>query len=68
MDVKHAFGRVDASRIAAQTARYQQDWGGGMLVFTLGYEESFAERLRAESAGGLWVLDAAAFDRIINDE
>jgi hypothetical protein len=39
-----------------------------MLVFTLGYEESFAERLRAESAGGLWVLDAAAFDRIINDE
>lgn len=65
VDLKHAFGRGNASRYVAQVTKYCEDWGPGVLVFTLGYTESLADELRA--TGPVWVLDAATGDRILSD-
>ena len=65
VDLKHAFGRGNASRYVAQVTKYCEDWGPGVLVFTLGYTEALADELRA--TGSVWVLDAATGDRILSD-
>ena len=65
VDLKHAFGRGNASRYVAQVNKYCEDWGPGVLVFTLGYTEALADELRA--TGSVWVLDTPTGERILND-
>ena len=65
VDLKHAFGRGNASRYVAQVAKYCEDWGPGALVFTLGYTEALADELRA--AGPVWVLDTPTGKRMLSD-
>ena len=65
VDLKHAFGRGDASRYVAQVTKYCEDWGPGALVFTLGYTESLADELRA--TGSVWVLDTPTGERILKN-
>ena len=64
VDLKHAFGRGNASRYVAQVAKYCEDWGPGALVFTLGYTEALADELRA--AGPVWVLDTPTVKRMLS--
>ena len=66
MDVKHAVGRGDSAPVARQVEKYCADWGPGAVVYTRGYTEEFAQRLRAEYP--VWVLDLAAGQRLLNDD
>ena len=63
IDVKHSVGQGDASKISELVRRYCEDWGPGVLLFTLGYTEAYAEALRA--AAPVWVLDAHAAERML---
>ena len=66
VDVKHAVGRGDSAAVKEQVAKYCADWGPGAVIYTRGYSEEFARRLREEHP--VWVLDSAAGRWLLSDE